>query len=151
MGSKCSPTVSNLFVEDMEKKFVYTYKLQIFLWKRFIDNIFLIWTYSREELNLLEHLNSCQPTIKFTTTISETEVDYLDTTVKVYEDVEVYTTLYTKPTDTHTYLHYRSFHPIDQKTSGPYCQLVRVKRIWTRQIDYEKKSEMILNYYKLRG
>ncbi len=147
MGSKCSPTVSNLFVEEIEKKFIYTYKFQPLLWKRFIDDIFFIWTYSKEELHLfIEHLNSCHSTIKFIAIISETKVDYLDTTVKVDDDGEVYTTLYTKPTDTHTYL-----HPIHQKTSRPYSQLVRIKRICTKQEDYEKKSEMILNYYKLRG
>ncbi len=79
------------------------------------------------------------------------EVDYLDTMVKVDEDGEVYTTLYTKPTYTHTYLHSRSSHPINKKTSGPYSQLVRIKRICTKKEYYEKNSEMILNYYKLRG
>ncbi len=138
MGSKCSATVSNLFVEEIEKKFVYTYKFQPLLWKRFIDDIFFIWTYSKEELNLfIEHLNSCHPTIKFTVIISETGVDYLDITVKVDNEGEVYTTLYSKPTDTHTYLHSRSSHPIQQKTSGPYSQQVRIKQICTKQQDYE--------------
>ncbi len=73
MESKCSPTISNLFIEEIEKKFVYTYKFQPLLWKSFIDDIFFIWTYSKEELNLfIEHLNFCHPTIKFTANISET-------------------------------------------------------------------------------
>ncbi len=32
MGNKCSPALSNLSLEDIEKKFVYTYKLQPLLW-----------------------------------------------------------------------------------------------------------------------
>ncbi len=63
-------------------------------------------------------------------------MDFLDTTVKVDTDGSLYTTLYTKPTDTHTYLHYTSAHPSHQKKSGPYSQLVRVKRICTKQSDY---------------
>ncbi len=97
MGSKYSPTVSNLFVEDIEIKFVNTYNLLPILWKRFIDDIFFI-----EELTqFIGHLNSCHPTIKFTVTISKTEVDYLDAMVKVDNEGQIYTTLYTKPTDTH--------------------------------------------------
>ncbi len=119
MHSKCNPTVSNLFVVEIKQTFVYTYKFQTLLWKRFIDDIFFTWTYSKEELNLfIEHLNSYHPTVKFTAIISETAVDYLDTTVKVDDDGEVYTTLYTKPMDTHTYLHYRSSHPIHKKQVG---------------------------------
>ncbi len=152
MGSKCSPTVSNLFVEEIEKKFVYTYKFQPLLWKRFIDDIFFIWTYLKEELNLfIEHLNSRHPTIKFTTIISKTRVDYLDTTVKVDDDGEVYTTLYTKPTDTHIYLHYRSSHPIHKKQVGPIVNWLESNEFAPNSKIMKKNSEMILNYYKLRG
>ena len=37
---------------------------------------------------------------------SHNHISFLDTTVKINERRELYTTLYEKPTDTHLYLHY---------------------------------------------
>ena len=36
---------------NFEDKYVYTYSQQPLLWKRIIENIVLIWTYSIEELD----------------------------------------------------------------------------------------------------
>ena len=58
---------------------------------------------------------------------------------------------YTQYQQTHTYLHYRSAHPPHQKSSGPYSQLVRVKRICSKPEDYRTNSNKILEYYKLGG
>ena len=40
---------------DFKEKCVYSYKLKPLIWKRFINNIFFIWTYSDAELNNLSH------------------------------------------------------------------------------------------------
>ena len=43
MGTKLVASYANLFMTKFEEKYVYTYPLQPKLWKRFIDDIFLIW------------------------------------------------------------------------------------------------------------
>lgn len=49
---------------------------------RYIDDIFKIWPHPLEELNsFVEALNKVHNSIKFTVDISETWVNYLDTTV----------------------------------------------------------------------
>ncbi len=152
MGSKSSPTFANLFMEDWESKWVDPYPLAPIIWRRYIDDVFLIWTHGVDELKkFIEHLNSVHATIKFTAEWSETEINFLDTKVKVSNDRKLYTTLYTKPTDTHTYLHYQSAHPMHQKKSGPYSQLIRVRRICTKFDDFLANAKKILAYYKLRG
>ncbi len=78
-------------------------------------------------------------------------MDFLDTTVKVDTDGSLYTTLFTKPTDTHTFLHHTSAHPPHQTKSGPYSELVMVKRICTNQSDYDIYSENLLTYYTHKG
>ncbi len=139
-------------MDDWESKWVYTYPLTPFIWRCYIDDMFMIWTHGVEELKkFVEHLNSVHPTIKFTAEWSETEINFLDTTVKVSKDRQLYTTLYTKPTDTHTYLHYQSAHPVHQKKSGPYSQLIRVRRICTYFEDFLVYAKKILAYYKFRG
>ncbi len=82
--------------------------------------MFLIWIDSSQELDLfIQHLNEVHPTFKFTANISESSMDSLDTTVKVDTDHNMYTTLYTKPTDTHTYFHFTSAHPPHHKKVDP--------------------------------
>ena len=48
MGTKMAPAYANLFMGKLEQKFIYIGKQHIQIWKRFIDNIFIIWTGSRE-------------------------------------------------------------------------------------------------------
>ena len=67
MSTILAPSFANLLMGDFEEKFVETYHLQLFLWKRFIDDIFLIWTYGSEELeSFVNHPNTRLNTIKFT-------------------------------------------------------------------------------------
>ena len=42
MGTKLAPSYANLFMTKFEDKYVYTYPLQPLLWKRYIDDIFLV-------------------------------------------------------------------------------------------------------------
>ena len=67
MGTKLAPSFANLFMGYFEDKFIYSYRLQPLLWKRFIDDIFFIWTHGEDELlTFVQHLNDCHQTIKFT-------------------------------------------------------------------------------------
>ena len=57
-------------------------KLHIHTWKRFIDDIFVIWTGSIENLHTyMKQINQIHDTIKFTYEASNTEVTFLDVTV----------------------------------------------------------------------
>ena len=106
MGTKLAPSYANLFMTKFEDKYVYTYPLQPQLWKRFIDDIFLIWPHGMNSLTkFIEHLNTVHPPIKFTSDISETRISFLDLTIYI-EQSKLHTRLYTKPMDRHMYLNY---------------------------------------------
>ena len=116
MGTKCAPSYAIIFMRKLETEFLSTTRLRPLVWWRYIDDIFIIWPYTRPALNsFLEALNSFHETIKFTSEVSATSVNFLD--VKVHNDNQgkLHTSLYTKPTDSHLYLHYSSFHPKHQK------------------------------------
>ena len=152
MGTKVAPSFANIFMAESEETHLLKHTLLPLVWWRFIDDIFCIWTYSETDLQeFMTYLNSCHPTIKFTCEYSQTQVNFLDTTIKFVSEHRAYTTLYVKPTDTHTYLHYRSAHPRHSKSGGPYSQLLRVKRICSKVVDYEENAQKILHYYILRG
>ncbi len=103
--------------------------------------------------SFIENINKdkADPNIEFTATISDTQVDFLDTTVKIDENGKIYTTLYTKPTDTHNYLLYNSAHPKHCKDATPFSQLLRVRKICREDIDFAKNAEEILGHFHRRG
>ena len=106
MGTKLAPSYANLFMTKFEDRHVYTYPQQPLFWKRFIDDIFLIWPHGKNSLiKFIEHLNTVHPTIKFTSDISDTQISFLDLSIYINEST-LYTRLYTKPTDRHMYLNY---------------------------------------------
>ncbi len=153
MGTKVAPAFANLFMNEFEEKYVYTYHIQPLVWLRFIDDIFSIWTCTREGIDIfVDSISHKTDSIRFTATISDSQVDFLDTTVKIHPITrKVYTTLYTKPTDTHDYLLYTSAHPRHCKDNTPYSQLMRLRKICTLDKDFAENSEMILSHFHRRG
>ena len=146
MGTKLVPSYANLFMATFEDKYVYTYPQKPTLWKRFIDDIFLIWPHGRESLlRFIEHLNRVHPTIKFTSDISDKEIAFLDLTIYISYP-HIHTRIYTKSTDRHMYLDYSSEHPITLKNSVPYSQFLRLKRIHS-EIHYLLEAEIHMYLY----
>ena len=152
MGTKVAPSYANLFMADFEETYVYTYRQKPLLYKRFIDDIFMIWTHGREALTeFITYLNSRLPTIKFTTVISDTHVSFLDTSVKVSTQGVLTTDLYCKPTDSHNYLLYSSSHTLSCKRGIPYGQFLRVRRICSQIEDYDKHALTLAYHFTRRG
>ena len=116
MGAAFSPTIANIFMSIFIRKFLSTQKYQPLLLKRYIDDIFLIWTRSQAELEqFITDLNKFHPSIHFTHHDSSTTVDFLDLTI--FKGIEFeYTNIldlktYQKPHNLFQYLHYNSNHP----------------------------------------
>ena len=152
MGTATAPNYANLFMDRFETKALANWPLKPMIWMRFIDDIFMIWTHGEDKLDeFITYLNSIHPTIKFTHESSITQINFLDTTVKINDSRNLYTTLYEKPTDTHLYLHYTSAHHAPSKTKGPYGQFLRLRRICTYDHDFEHNSEKLISHYLKRG
>jgi hypothetical protein len=102
MGTPCAPNFANIFMDYIETMLLRDAPGPIpYVWWRFIDDIFAIWTHSRQELDeFLVHINSAHPSIKFTSEISESEVHFLDVTISK-TDTGISTAVYTKPTAAH--------------------------------------------------
>ena len=49
-GKKCAPTYACIFMDESEQDFLQTQDHQPFLWLRYIDNIFFIWTHGEKKL-----------------------------------------------------------------------------------------------------
>ena len=101
--------------------------------------------------SFISRLNQVHNTIKFTSDISKTSVNFLD--VKISKDIHgrLTTSLYTKPTDAHLYLHYSSYHPIQQKKPIQYSQSVRIRRICSTIESYYEATLILKTNLQARG
>ena len=152
MGTKVAPSLANIVMADFEEKYVYTYHKQPLFWKHFLSDYVMVWTHGWDELHKFEkHLNSMHPTLKFTMEASQEKINFLDTTLHINKEGELWTEVYCKPTDSHSYLYYSSAHPPHCKRSLPYSQLLRLKRICSKRQDSMKNAHSLCVYFLHRG
>ena len=80
------------------------------IWKRYVDDTFPILDRDRVDV-FLQHLNSQQPSIRFTMEIeNNNKIAFLDRSVYREPDGRLTTSVYRKPTHTDQYLAYDSHH-----------------------------------------
>ena len=152
MGTKVAPSFANTFMGWFENIYVETYHKQPYIWVRFIDDIFVIWTHGEAELQLFNtYLNNCLPSIKFVIDISPTTVNFLDVKVRLDNEGNIKTGLYTKPTDAHNYLSYKSCHPPKCKDSIPYSQFLRICRICSDNNDFTTEACTMAGHFHRAG
>ena len=96
------------------------------------------------------HLNTCHPTIKVTSEISEIQVPFLDILVSQNEN-HINADLCCKPTDTHNYLLYTSCHPWTCKNAIPYSQFLRIRRICNDEQTFIKRAPQMAAHFFRRG
>ncbi|XP_067832584.1 uncharacterized protein [Heptranchias perlo] len=129
MGTKFAPQYANIFMHKFEQDFFTAQDLQPTLYTRYIDDIFFLWTHGEESLKRLHNnINKFHPTIKLTMDYSSESVSFLDTRISI-KDGHLSTSLYRKPMDNLTMLHFSSFHPNHVKEAIPYGQALRIHRV----------------------
>ena len=135
MGTKMTPSYANIFMGNLKPKLIVQDTPHIQLCKRYIDDIFIIWTGTDEELLNITFLNQNQrntPTIKSTHEAHDQELTFLNMTV--YKGPNFHTTnildikTHTKKTNKQLYIHRTSYHPKACKkaiATGREKQLIR--------------------------
>ena len=152
MGSRPAPSYANLFMAkkidpiiiELAKE-IESENNPIDLFKRFLDDIFIIYTGSIQSLHMfLSELNNLHPSIKFTMSHTtppnvdnpgceckrEESLPFLDTSCRNL-DGKLVTDLYRKETDRNQYLLPTSCHPAHVTSNIPYSLALRIVRICT--------------------
>ena len=152
MGSKCSASYANLFMNNFEETWIYKLiRKNSNFYKRFIDDIFILWNGTREQLKeFIEQINTVHPTIKFEANYSFNSINFLDTHIYKNKNRKLCTTLHVKPTDRQSYLHHKSYHPTASKRSITYSQALRIRKICTEDSEYLKHSKNLVQILNLR-
>ena len=113
------------------------------LYKRFIDDVFFVWSSTEDELKaFLNHMNSQHSYIKFTSTynIQTKSVPFLDLTITIQNGLFV-TDLYKKETAICQYLLPSSCHANHQWKNTIYSLALRLRRICSTEESFEKRLE----------
>jgi hypothetical protein len=142
------------YVWKIEAKYMINGSIPIKFMKRFLDDIFLIFTGSTVNLHkFFEELNTLHPTIKFTMShttprselqaqscecVETNSIPFLDTQCQIKEG-RLITDLYRKPTDRNQYLLPSSCHPIEVKNSIPFSLCLRIVRACSEPEDRESR------------
>ncbi|XP_064464837.1 uncharacterized protein LOC135398377 [Ornithodoros turicata] len=86
MGAKMAPTYANIFMGALQDKFRAVRDKKPSLYKRFLDDIFMVWPHSEEDLRgFISDFGLVHPAIKFTHSFSATTVNFLDVKVTLTE------------------------------------------------------------------
>ena len=141
----CSSILKYFHGTILKATYIYPYiKNKSILHLRYIDDIFMIWTGTKQELLMfLGKLNSKLKTIKFEHNISNSNISFLDTLIYKDKSNTLQTTLHQKPTDQQSHLHAYSNHPKSHKRSIPYTQVLRIKTICSTLTEYKKHCAIL--------
>ena len=106
MGSPVSTVIANLYMEIFEEQAIETASCMPKIWKRYVDDTFTILDQDKVD-NFLQHLNSQQPSIRFTMeTKNNSKIAFLDLSLCREPDGCLTTSVYRKLPHTDQYLAY---------------------------------------------
>ena len=146
MGTRMAPSYANLFLAKFETGALSRAPFQPFIWWRYIDDVFMIWTRSVQDLNTFtSFLNYIHPTIKFTCDHSFTSIPFLDVNVSL-RNGKIVTDLYK-----HQYLLHSSCHPIHTKRAIPFSLALRLRRICSTNETFTLRTNELIGYLQKRG
>jgi len=155
MGKTFAPNLANIYLLDLDRQAMEGFRIKPTMFFRYLDDIFFIWPGTREELTEFEnYLNSLIPSIKITLNVSDTHIDFLDTTIfkqTINKKSSLRSKVFFKATDTHQLLHQTSFHPPHTTAGIVKSQIIRFKRICSYKEDFDEACSILFNALYARG
>lgn len=156
MGSAFAPSTANLLMDKFEQLHILNPQSNpnfehVSHYYRYIDNIFYVYNDPPSYPAFQNWLNQLHPTIEFTFSGDEKQVNFLDTAVFRTPHDSLALKPFKKPTDKNSYLHYRSFYPRVLRQNIPYGQFARLRRNSTFVCDYFTQSASMKKDFLDRG
>jgi hypothetical protein len=156
MGFPFSPSAANIYLLDFDEYITSGFRILPTLYHRFLDDQFILWSGSSEDLNEFHHnINLLIPDIKVTFSIQRYSIPFLDTIIYKHPNndhtMSLKSKIYFKPTDTHQLLHSTSYHPLHSFDSILKSQCIRFKRISSTFYHYESTCHTLFHTLKYRG
>ena len=145
MGCICGPTIANLFLYILERKWLYIHKPIVYY--RFIDDIFMVL---KNVINF-EEFESTFIDLKLSM-ITGDVVNFLDMNISYNQIInKLKYSLYTKETNTFSYLLPISNHPSHIFINIPKSLFIRIRRICSDYYDFTDAAKKLGEQLFLRG
>lgn len=149
MGSPMIPAYANLFMYETELNIVTKWQGQGLLsYNRYIDDNLSIFEGTTQDLERFKNaMNTMDPAIKWTFTISQSSVDFLDLTI-IFDshNGRLLSTVYQKALNKYAYLPWHSYHTKDMKAGFIKGEAMRYARLCGRFNDFLS----IINLFVIR-
>ena len=152
MGTPFAVTAANALMYYHERDIIELYAQHLSLYKRFIDDIFVIWDGTREILlEFLSAMNGKDERIKLKYKISNSKILFLH--LLLFKDSACHTLQYStfqQPLNKYLYISFESFHPSNKKAiiKG---ELMRYARNSSSFSSFTKTRLLFWKRLRLRG
>ena len=152
-GTKFAPPYANIFMAGLEEEIFKNPNFKSFLWLRYLDDIFCLWTEDIDKSKeFFNYLNEFHPSIKFAMEYSGKQINFLDVLVtKSNSGKKLCSSIHTKPTNTHQYLHATLCHRAVYKNSIASGQAITLKRICSDKNDLQRNLVSVESWLINRG
>ena len=121
------------------------------LYKRYMDDVAGAASCSEEDLRqFLEFASSFHPNLEYTWSVSTDKLPFLDICMKPQAN-RIATSIHYKATDSHSYLNFSSSHPYSCKSSIPYSQFLRLRKICSDDTDFDIEAAKMETFFAARG
>lgn len=142
MGHVYAPAYANIFMAQWETGALASCPIRPLHYFRYLDDIWGVWNHTEAEFyQFLDKLNQYSDSINLTATLSSDSIDFLDTTTfkgpHFTDTLKLDIRVFFKETDSHSLLYKSSYHPKHTFAGLVKSQLLRFKRICTRQEDFK--------------
>jgi hypothetical protein len=160
MGTNAAVAIAQLFlyygVDQSNLIQAYSQQNLLHHWRRFIDDIFCVWSGSEESLNLLHNqLNDLIPGISFTVVKSQSSLEILDTVIFKSKDsngiTRLFSRLHQKELNSYAYIPAASHHDHALLKGWIKGELIRYIRNSSREVDYLTIKKIFRERLILRG
>ena len=156
MGCSFAPSYADIFMSQWETGALATCEKKPLHYYRYLDDIWGVWGYSEAEFfQFLDKMNKYNDSIQLTAVLSQNSIDFLDTTTYKgphFKDTNrLDVKVFFKETDSHSLLYRTSFHPRHTFKGLVKSQLIRFKRICTRQEDFRQAVKILFSSLIHRG
>ena len=119
-------------------------------WKRFRDDIFIVWPHSIDELDIFfDYMNKVDPTkkIQFTMEVATDTLEFLDVKLKFdKESKHIFVYVFAKDTNSFIYVLPSTCFPNNNIENIPKRVTLRLRRIFDAEEKFEKHSTEYQNY-----
>ena len=148
MGTKMGPSYACLFMGHFEHLVAESYSGPIpEFYRRYIDDGLGITKLSMAQLNnFFDFIQNFRPSIKFTSCISESRVEFLDIEIFL-RNHKLSTSVFYKKTATHAYVHFSSSHPPSCKEGVPYSEFLRLRRLCSEDSDFHDQCQKMAQFF----